>query len=58
MLLADEPTGNLDVATGEEIIRLFSALSAAGMAVLVVTHEERASRAASRMLKLREGRLT
>ncbi len=58
VLLADEPTGNLDVTTGEEIIRLFSELAAAGMAVLVVTHEERVSGAAARVLQLREGKLT
>jgi putative ABC transport system ATP-binding protein len=58
VLLADEPTGNLDAATGEEIIQLFSELAAAGMAVLVVTHEERVSRAAARVLQLGEGRLT
>ena len=58
VLLADEPTGNLDATTGEEIIRLFSELAAGGMAVLVVTHEERVSGAAARVLQLREGRLS
>ncbi len=58
VLLADEPTGNLDASTGEEIIRLFSELAAGGMAVLVVTHEERVSGAAARVLQLREGRLS
>ena len=57
VLLADEPTGNLDVLTGEGIIRLFADLAAAGLTVLVVTHEERVSRAASRVLHLSEGRL-
>ena len=57
VLLADEPTGNLDAVTGEEVIRLFAELAAEGMAVLVVTHEERVSRAAGRVLQLREGRL-
>ncbi len=58
VLLADEPTGNLDAVSGEEIIRTFSELAAAGLAVLVVTHEERVSRAAGRVLQLREGRLS
>jgi putative ABC transport system ATP-binding protein len=58
VLLADEPTGNLDTVTGEEIIRIFTELSASGLAVLVVTHEERVSRAAGRVLQLREGRLS
>jgi putative ABC transport system ATP-binding protein len=57
VLLADEPTGNLDAVTGEGIIRQFADLAAAGLTVLVVTHEERVSRAASRVLHLAEGRL-
>ncbi len=57
LLLADEPTGNLDVATGEAIIQLFGELAREGTAVLVVTHEERVSRVASRVLTLHEGRL-
>jgi putative ABC transport system ATP-binding protein len=58
VLLADEPTGNLDAETGEGIIRLFGELAAGGLTVLVVTHEERVSGAASRVLHLREGRLS
>jgi putative ABC transport system ATP-binding protein len=58
VLLADEPTGNLDAVTGEGIIRLFADLAAAGLTVLVVTHEERVSRAASRVLHLADGRLS
>jgi len=57
VLLADEPTGNLDAVTGEGIIRRFAELAAAGLTVLVVTHEERVSSAASRVLHLAEGRL-
>jgi putative ABC transport system ATP-binding protein len=57
VLLADEPTGNLDAVTGEGIIRQFAELARAGLTVLVVTHEERVSRAASRILHLAEGRL-
>jgi putative ABC transport system ATP-binding protein len=57
VLLADEPTGNLDADTGAEVIRLFEELAAAGTAVLVATHEERVSRAASRVLHLADGRL-
>jgi putative ABC transport system ATP-binding protein len=55
VLLADEPTGNLDAVTGEGIIRRFADLARAGLSVLVVTHEERVSRAASRVLHLAEG---
>jgi putative ABC transport system ATP-binding protein len=57
VLLADEPTGNLDAVTGEGIIRLFAELARGGLSVLVVTHEERVSRAANRVLHLAEGRL-
>jgi ABC-type lipoprotein export system ATPase subunit len=57
VLLADEPTGNLDAVTGEAIIRQFADLAAAGLTVLVVTHEERVSRAASRVLHLDHGAL-
>jgi putative ABC transport system ATP-binding protein len=57
VLLADEPTGNLDAVTGEGIIRLFRGLADAGLSVLVVTHEERVSRAATRILHLADGRL-
>jgi putative ABC transport system ATP-binding protein len=58
VLLADEPTGNLDAVTGDGIIKRFADLAAAGLTVLVVTHEERVSRAASRVLHLVEGRLS
>jgi putative ABC transport system ATP-binding protein len=57
VVLADEPTGNLDAVTGEGIIRQFADLAGAGLTVLVVTHEERVSRAASRVLHLEDGRL-
>ena len=58
LLLADEPTGNLDAVTGEAVIQLFGDLAREGTAVLVVTHEERVSRAAARILTLSEGRLS
>jgi putative ABC transport system ATP-binding protein len=57
VLLADEPTGNLDAVTGEGIIRLFREAADEGLSVLVVTHEERVSGAASRVLHLQDGRL-
>jgi putative ABC transport system ATP-binding protein len=57
VLLADEPTGNLDAVTGAAVIALFEDLARTGAAVLVVTHEERVSRAAGRVLTLRDGRL-
>lgn len=57
VLLCDEPTGNLDAATGGEIIALFQSLNADGLTILAVTHERRVSAAASRVLRLREGLL-
>ena len=58
LLLADEPTGNLDAHTGEGVIDLFGELHRDGMTLVVVTHEARVSRAASRVLLLRDGALT
>ena len=55
VLLADEPTGNLDAATGHDIIELFRSLHKDGMTLLIVTHEIRVSTAASRVLLLRNG---
>jgi putative ABC transport system ATP-binding protein len=57
LLLADEPTGNLDARTGAGVIALFRQLHAEGMTLLIVTHEARVSHAASRVLVLREGKL-
>jgi len=57
VLFCDEPTGNLDARTGGEIIQLFQALNRDGLTVLVVTHEDRMSSAATRVLRLREGKL-
>jgi putative ABC transport system ATP-binding protein len=57
VLLADEPTGQLDAASGASVIELFGAVARQGTAVLLVTHEERVSRAAARVLTLKAGRL-
>ena len=57
VLLCDEPTGNLDVQTADEVIALFKSLNAEGLTILAVTHEERLRGAASRVLTLNEGRL-
>ncbi len=57
VLLADEPTGNLDAVSGEAVIQLFSAMVRDGVTVLVVTHEERVSEAAEQVLHLEGGRL-
>ncbi len=55
ILLADEPTGNLDTKTGEEILQLFEKLHRNGNTLLVVTHEEYIARHARRIIRLRDG---
>lgn len=55
LLLCDEPTGSLDTRTGEEIISLFQELNAEGYTVVMITHEERVSRAARRVVRLEDG---
>jgi putative ABC transport system ATP-binding protein len=55
IILADEPTGNLDSKTGEEIMALFEVLSRKGNTIFVVTHEEDIARHARRILRIRDG---
>jgi len=55
IILADEPTGNLDSKTGLEIMNLFNELWKAGNTIIVVTHEEEVARFAKRIIKLRDG---
>ena len=55
ILLADEPTGNLDSKTGAEIMALFEDLSRSGNTIIVVTHEEEVARHARRILRIRDG---
>ncbi|MDO8347142.1 MAG: ABC transporter ATP-binding protein [Rugosibacter sp.] len=57
LLLADEPTGNLDRATGEEVIRLLEALNAGGVTLLLVTHDAALAGHARRQLVMEDGRL-
>jgi ABC-type lipoprotein export system ATPase subunit len=57
VLLADEPTGNLDAAAGMEVLRLLRAGADEGRAVVIVTHESAAADVADRVLTLRDGRL-
>jgi len=55
IILADEPTGNLDSATGEEIMRIFDALHAGGQTIILVTHEDDIAAHARRVIRLRDG---
>jgi ABC-type lipoprotein export system ATPase subunit len=57
LVLADEPTGNLDTESGEVVLSLLRAIADEGRAVLLVTHEREATRRADRVLRLDEGRL-
>ena len=57
LLLADEPTGELDAKTGQEIISLFGRLNADGTTVVVVTHDESLARAARRIVHMRDGEI-
>jgi putative ABC transport system ATP-binding protein len=57
LILADEPTGNLDTAAGNEIMRLFTELWERGNTIVVVTHEEHIARYARRILRIRDGRI-
>jgi putative ABC transport system ATP-binding protein len=55
IILADEPTGNLDSSTGEEIMALFEDLYANGHTVVVVTHEQNVAHCARRIVRMRDG---
>ena len=57
ILLADEPTGNLDSKTGEEIMALFDTLNREGNTIVLVTHEEDIAAHARRVVRLRDGKI-
>lgn len=57
IILADEPTGNLDSRTGDEIMGLFDTLHAQGNTIILVTHEESVARHARRIVRIRDGRI-
>ena len=57
IILADEPTGNLDSATSMEIMALFRAIHEAGNTIIVVTHEEDIAACAQRIVRLKDGRV-
>lgn len=57
IILADEPTGNLDSKIGEEIMEIFEQLSAAGNTIIVVTHEEYIAKHCKRIIRLLDGKI-
>lgn len=57
IILADEPTGNLDTVTGDEIMTIFSELHRQGNTIILVTHEEYIAEHARRIIRLRDGRI-
>src|SRR5262249_42954193 len=57
IVLADEPTGNLDSKTGEEIMGLFANLHSQGNTIILVTHENDIARHAHRVIYIRDGRI-
>lgn len=58
LILADEPTGNLDTSTGLEILDLFDELNSEGQTILIVTHEPEVAERCRRIVKIRDGRIT
>jgi len=58
LLLADEPTGNLDSATGNGILDVFEKLNSVGQTIVIVTHDERIAQRAGRIITLADGKIT
>ena len=57
VILADEPTGNLDSATSDEIMQLFTRLNQQGITIIMVTHEHDVAAYAGRQITFRDGRI-
>ena len=57
LILADEPTGNLDSSTGEEVLQLFHALNDAGATIVLITHDPEVAVRATRQVHVRDGRI-
>jgi putative ABC transport system ATP-binding protein len=58
LILADEPTGNLDSVATEEVLQVFSQLNAEGRTVVMITHEDEVAAHAKRIIRLRDGEIT
>jgi len=57
VILADEPTGNLDSANAQNILRLFREINGAGQTIVMITHNNEAARAAGRILRMKDGKI-
>lgn len=57
IILADEPTGNLDTKSGEEVLKIFQELNDSGITLVIVTHEEEVAECCKRILRFRDGKL-
>jgi putative ABC transport system ATP-binding protein len=57
MVLADEPTGNLDSGSGKAIVELFNELHAAGQTIVMITHDQTVAKLASRVVQIRDGQI-
>jgi putative ABC transport system ATP-binding protein len=57
LVLADEPTGNLDSASGRAIVELFDELHAAGQTIVIITHDQGVAKLASRVVQIRDGQI-
>ena len=57
VLLADEPTGNLDSSSGKEIVKLIEELNAGGLTLIVVTHDKQIGKRSNRVVRLLDGKV-
>jgi putative ABC transport system ATP-binding protein len=57
MVLADEPTGNLDSASGRAIVEIFAELFASGQTIVMITHDQGVAKLASRVIQIRDGQV-
>ncbi len=57
IILADEPTGNLDTQSGAEVIKLFETFSSSGKTIIIITHDNNVAERAKRIIKIRDGKI-